>query len=328
MSTQQRSIGPDKALVARLAKADRRRVATRSVVILGTYTGAVVLALQPGVGWWAPLFSVFLAFVLTGFLNAAHDCVHRAHLRSRLGNRIAGVAWGVPITMNFSMYRLEHLVHHRLTGVEGDTEAPMHFEKAREYFHALSGVSFWPVLAKFIIKNSRNDFPEIINTPERRRAAQVDNWLIVGWLAVMVTLTVFFPFALLIAYWLPLFLVMPAAMIMSMPEHYGLWGTPDVMRNTRTVRSNWFVRYFIWNGNYHAEHHRYPAVASVNLHRLHKAMPQPHPVEVKSYLGFHLGLARALLRGDRDYGKLPGEGTERRLMPDRRITTTNPGAIG
>jgi fatty acid desaturase len=74
---------------------------------------------------------------------------------------------------------------------------------------------------------------------------------------------------LLVAYWLPLFLVMPAAMVLSIPEHYGLWGTPDVMRNTRTVRSNAVVRYFTWNGNYHAEHHLYP---SIPFHRL----PETH----------------------------------------------------
>lgn len=296
--------GPDRALIAELAKADRLRVATRSAVIVLSYAGAVVLALRPGVGWWGLAFSVFLAFVLTGFLNAVHDCVHRAHLRSKRANRIAGALWGTPITVNFTVYRNEHLVHHRFTGVAGDTEAPMDFDDARSYFHALSGISFWPLLLRFIVKNARGKFPGIINSAERRRDARLDNWVVIGWLALMAGLTVFFPFALLVAYWLPLFLVMPAAMVLSIPEHYGLWGTPDVMRNTRTVRSNAVVRYFIWNGNYHAEHHRYPAVSSVNLHRLHKAMPQPHPVQAKSYIRFHYGLVRALVKGDRNYGKL------------------------
>jgi fatty acid desaturase len=231
-----------------------------------------------------------------------HDCVHYAHLRSKVGNRIAGAAWATPLTLNFTIYRHKHLVHHRLTGVEGDTEAPQDFEDAREYLHALSGVQFWPLLAKAIARNSRGRFPQIIDSDERRRDARTDNWAVVGWLALMAVLTVFFPFAVLIAYWLPLFFVMPAAAILSIPEHYGLWGTPDVMRNTRTVVSNAFVRYFLWNGNYHAEHHRFPAVASVNLHRLHKAMPQSN-----SYAGFHWGLARALMKGDKDYGKLPDQ---------------------
>ena len=296
---------PDKALLATLAKADSGRVAIRAVVIAGLYAGVVVAALRPEVGWWAPAFSVFLAFILTGFLNAVHDCVHRAHLGSRLGNRIAGAAWGTPIALNFTIYRHLHLIHHRLTGVEGDTEPPLHFEKVTDYLHAVSGVSYWPAVAKSIFAKSRGKLPGIVDKADRRRDALIDNWLIVGWLASMVILTPFFPFALLVAYWLPLLLLVPGAMILSIPEHYGLWGTPDVMRNTRTVRSCAFVRYFMWNGNYHAEHHRYPAVASINLHRLHKAMPEPHPVQEKSYVQFHWGLVMALLKGTQGYGELP-----------------------
>lgn len=303
----QQEVHPDKALIARLAKADQAQVAIRTTVVVAAYAGTIVLvlALRSSIGWWALLFSVFLAFVLSGFLNAMHDCVHHAHLRSKLGNRIAGAAWATPLMLNFTIYRHKHLVHHRLTGVEGDTESPDHFENVREYLRALSGLPFWPLFAKALSRNSRGRFPAIIDSDERRRGARLDNWIVVGWLTSMAVLTVFFPFAVLVAYWLPLFFVMPAAAIMSIPEHYGLWGTSDVMRNTRTVVSNAFVRYFLWNGNYHAEHHRYPAVASVNLHRLHKAMPQPHPVQSKSYVSFHWGLARALMKGDRDYGKLP-----------------------
>jgi fatty acid desaturase len=310
MTVKQRQGDLDKALLASLAKADGGRVAIRAAVIVGLYAGVVALALRPEVGWWALAFSVFLAFILTGFLNAVHDCVHRAHLRSRLGNRIAGAAWGTPIALNFTIYRHLHLIHHRFTGVDGDTEPPLHFEKATDYLHAVFGVSYWPALAKSIFAKSRGKLPDAVSGADRRRDALIDNWLIVGWLACVVILTAFFPFALLVAYWLPLVLVVPMAMMLSIPEHYGLWGTPDVMRNTRTVRSNAFLRYFVWNGNYHAEHHRYPAVASVNLHRLHKALPEPHPVQAKSYVRFHWGLVMALLTGTPGYGELPSDRPE------------------
>lgn len=305
MTEERQNPDPGRELVADLAKASHGKVLTRTAVVVVTYTAAVVLALRPGIGWSPVFFSVFLAFVLTGCLNAAHDCVHRGHLRSKRANRIAGAVWGTPILLNFSIYRLQHLVHHRFTGVEGDPEAPQHFDDVRSYLRSLSGLPFWPALAKSISRNVRGDFPEIVNNDERRRDARIDSWVIAGWLAAIIMLTAFFPFPLLVAYWLPLFLVMPAAMILSMPEHYGLWGTPDVMRNTRTIRSNVIVRFFNWNGNYHAEHHLFPAVASVNLHRLHVAMPKPHPVQEKSYLRFHYGLLRALLKGDTDYGRVP-----------------------
>ncbi|MEU4890927.1 fatty acid desaturase [Streptomyces sp. NPDC044780] len=293
----------DKELLAKLATADRRRVALRAGSILVIYAGTVYLALRPAVGWWAVLFSLFLGFVLSGFINAAHDCVHRAHLRSKRGNRIAGMFWGTPIMLNFTIYRHQHLVHHRFTGVEGDTEPEETFETLRGYLHTFSGIPVWPGLAKRIIRTWRKEFPASVSTDERRRDARLDNWVLTGWLVLMVILTIAFPYALLIAYWLPLAFVVPAIFFLSLPEHYGLWGVPEVTRNTRTIESNSFVRFFVWNANYHAEHHRYPAVASLNLHRLRKALAEPHPITGKSYVGFHAGLVSALWKGNQDYGK-------------------------
>ncbi|WP_372405356.1 fatty acid desaturase [Streptomyces luteireticuli] len=296
--------GIDKTLLRSLATADRGRVTARTTVLLGGYAVVAALALWADSGWWALLGSVVLGFVLAGFINAAHDCVHGSHLRSKRANRVAGAAWSTPILLNFTIYRHQHLVHHRFTGVEGDTEPEETFTTLRAYLYALSGVPFWPGFPRRIWKTWRNDFPASVGTEDRRRQARQDNTAICAWIVLTAVLTVLFPYPLLIAYWLPLVFSLPAGVFLSLPEHYGLWGVPEISRNTRTVRSNRLVRYVVWNANYHAEHHRYPAVASVNLHKLHRAMPDPHPVQEKSYFRFHAGLFGALSRGDQDYGKL------------------------
>ncbi|KUN18763.1 Omega-3 fatty acid desaturase [Streptomyces antibioticus] len=296
--------GLDRAVLTRLSKADPLRVTVRAVVVLSTYAGVTVLALQPAVGWGAFVCSAFLGFVLGGFINAAHDCVHRAHLRSRRGNRIAGALWSTPILLNFTSYRHQHLIHHRFTGVEGDTEPPEIFLTVRAYLHSLSGVPFWPGTVRGILRGWQRRFPAGVSTAERRREAAQDNAGLSVWIVLTAGLTVHAPHAMVVAYWLPLVFSFPAMFLLSLPEHYGLWGVPEVARNTRTVRTNRFLRFFIWNANYHAEHHRYPAVASVHLHRLHLALPEPHPIQQRSYLEFHAGLLRALARGRSDYGRL------------------------
>ncbi|MGI5336474.1 fatty acid desaturase family protein [Streptomyces sp. CA-181903] len=298
--------GLDKALLMNLARADRRRVAARTAVLAVVYAATVTVALRPGVGWWALLGSAFLGFVLAGFINAAHDCVHGTHLGSRKANRVAGAAWSTPILLNYTIYRHQHLVHHRYTGVEGDSEPAEHYATLRAYLYNLSGLPFWPGFPRRIVKTWRGDFPASVRTDDRRRDAKRDNWAIFTWIVLMAVLTVLFPFALLIAYWVPLALSLPASVFLSLPEHYGLWGMPEVSRNTRTVRSNRFVRYFMWNANYHAEHHHYPAVSSLNLHRLHRSMPVPHPIQEKSYVRFHAGLVGALRKGRQDYGRAAG----------------------
>ena len=47
---------------------------------------------------------------------------------------------------------------------------------------------------------------------------------------------------------------------------------PNCLRNTRSVRSNLFIRILLWDTNYHAEHHCYPMVPFFNLHKINELM--------------------------------------------------------
>jgi fatty acid desaturase len=53
-------------------------------------------------------------------------------------------------------------------------------------------------------------------------------------------------------------------------EHTDCDLTNDCMLNTRTVESNRFARWLLWETNFHAEHHAYPAVPFYNLPKLHE----------------------------------------------------------
>ncbi|MEU2061860.1 fatty acid desaturase [Streptomyces sp. NPDC013455] len=304
MSTPERRL--DTALLRQLAMASRRRVAVRAVLILALYAAGVTASLRFGFSCGVALVSsAVLGTVLAGFLNAAHDCLHRSHLRSRRGNRIMGAVWSTPLLVNFSVYRYQHLVHHRFTAVEGDTESHRTYATVGSYLYALTGIALWRHTLAGLLESSRGTFPPSVNSEERRREARQDDVAIACWLVLMVALTFAFPREILLAYWLPLYFSGPAIIFLALPEHYGLYGSPEVTRNTRTVRSNPLARFVLWNANYHAEHHRYPAVATLNLHRLHRSMPVPHPIQEKSYLGFHTKLVKAISAKDQSSLKGP-----------------------
>lgn len=272
------------------------RVSLRTAAVVVLLAGWVT-AVATAFSWWLLALVPVTGFILSGFINAAHDCAHRAHVRSVRGNRLAGAAWATPIFLNFSIYRQQHLVHHRRTGVEGDTEPETVFRNLREYVHGLSAVAFWPSVVRRMKRTLTGSFPASVTSDANRRAARQDNAVLMSWLGVVLVLTVLFPFSLLVGYWLPLACGYMWISWLSLPEHYGLWGVPEVDRNTRTVLAPLLLRFFQWNGNYHAEHHRYPAVASVNLHELHREVG-PHPVQEASYLAFHTRLVKSLARGD------------------------------
>lgn len=303
----------DKGLLRQWARASRRGVVIRALAILVVYAAGTALSLRFGFGYaTAVLTSVLLGVVLAGFLNAAHDCVHRSHLPSKRGNRIMGTLWSTPVLVNFSVYRYQHLVHHRFTGVDGDTESPTTYASLPAYLYALSGISLWRHTFAGLVAAWRGSFPASVNNGQRRAEARRDSVVIAGWLALAAVLTFFFPRVLFFAYWLPLYFSGPAIIFLALPEHYGLFGTPEISRNTRTVRSNGVARFLLWNANYHAEHHRYPAVASLNLHRLHRAMPVPHPLQERSYLGFHRKMVRAISSKEQELLKVPESATEKR----------------
>ncbi|MFF9812347.1 fatty acid desaturase family protein [Streptomyces sp. NPDC014006] len=296
----------DTALLRQLAAASRRRVAVRAFLILAVYAVGVAVSVHFGFAYGAALLSsIVLGTVLAGFLNAAHDCLHRSHLRSKRGNRVMGAVWSTPLLVNFSVYRYQHLVHHRFTAVEGDTESHRTYATVGGYLYALTGIALWRHTLAGLLESSRGRFPASVNSAGRRREARQDDVAIACWLVLMAALTVVFPRELLFAYWLPLYFSGPAIIFLALPEHYGLYGSPEVTRNTRTVRSNPLARFLLWNANYHAEHHRYPAVATLNLHRLHRAMPVPHPIQEKSYLGFHAKLVKAISAKDQSSLKGP-----------------------
>src|SRR6056297_1209114 len=89
---------------ARWAQPRDLEVGARIVAIASAYglLAGMALHLWPSLLVLAPVFCC--AFILSGFLNAAHDCVHRRHFSTRSANRLAGVIWCTPLLINFTLY--------------------------------------------------------------------------------------------------------------------------------------------------------------------------------------------------------------------------------
>lgn len=274
------------------------RTIARTGAILASYTALAWLsvALFPHLAALLPILGC--AFILSGCLNAGHDCVHATHLGGARWDRRAGALWCLPILVNFTIYRRQHLVHHRHPGAPGDTEHHSHFANLASYLRAQSGLGFWAAIVRRIVLTWRGDFPASINSDRWIRAARADNRLILLWLSAVGVVTLWQPWAMLAIYWLPLLFYPVYALFFSLPEHFALQDETRCWPRARDVRSNAVVRFFQWNANYHALHHRRPGVPAYALGSTHRAAgPAIDPVE-RSYLAFHLRLARTLSRRD------------------------------
>lgn len=80
--------------------------------------------------------------------------------------------------------------------------------------------------------------------------------------------------ALLFWWIIPLLIGYPAVNFFRNLEHADceISKSPNCLRNTRSVRSNFIIRTLLWDTNYHAEHHCYPMVPFYNLQKLNDLM--------------------------------------------------------
>lgn len=265
-------------------------------MILAAYVvlASAALALLPYP--WAAIPILGCAFILSGCLNAGHDCVHTTHFGAGRWDRIAGALWCTLILVNFTIYRRQHLVHHRFPATVGDSEQHSRFASLTDYFITQSGLGYWSSIVRRIVLTWRNEYPASINSQRWARAAQYDNLVISLWLAVCGAATIWQPWTMFIAYWLPLLLYPAFVLFFSLLEHFDLADGGQPWPRARNIRSNAVVRFFQWHANYHAVHHRQPTLPAFALHSVYCSDTEHvDPLET-SYLAFHLRLAVQLIK--------------------------------
>ncbi|MBI3300932.1 MAG: fatty acid desaturase [Deltaproteobacteria bacterium] len=95
-----------------------------------------------------------------------------------------------------------------------------------------------------------------------------------GWLLLALVLSHFFQ-----AVWLT-------------TEHRGLPFEGTILARTRTVQTSAFVRWWLWNMNYHAEHHAWPAVPWYQLPVVHARIAEHLDHESRGYWRLQLNVLR------------------------------------
>ena len=245
----------------------------------------VLLALRATEPLFALPLSLALAWIWSGLFAPFHECTHRTAFRTPLGNRVGAWLTGIPFGMAPLVYRTFHYEHHRHT--QDPSQDPelldpryAHWPDSRMgWLIANSGygllmLKLRPLLG-FAFK-PRERWPEFApwsrHVSEPGRLALECRVLLALWITFVVW-AVFLPGGLwfLFAAW---FTHVFQTLWVS-AEHSGLPLDGSILRRTRTVRSNAFVRFWLWNMNYHAEHHGWPAIPWHRLPDAH-ALVMPH----------------------------------------------------
>ncbi len=293
------------AVDKRLLKALARRSDAQGLAQL-LWHGAMLLASgllvwRAGAGYWLAPAVLVHAVVLVFLFAPLHESVHRTAFRQRWLND--AVAWicGAVLLLPPEYFRAFHFAHHRHTqDPDRDPElAGPRPDSLRRYLMQASGLLYWRQRLGSVFRHA---FTGRVSEPfiaAQLRPAIVHEarWLL-SFYALLLLGSLLAASWALVTYWLlPVLIGQPFLRLYLMAEHGGCPLVADMLRNSRTTRSNALVRRLAWNMPYHAEHHAYPALPFHALPAAHRLLADEIEVQAPSYLAVHRALLSQLLAG-------------------------------
>ena len=262
-------------------------------------TGWVVL-LVDGTAWIGPAVGAH-GIVLVFLFCAEHEAIHFTAFRTHPFNWV--VAWiaGILLILPPAWFRCFHLAHHRWTqDPERDPELTTPKPQTlSQYLWWISGVPFWKNQLAGTIQHAIGRVPDAFIAPRShglivREARTL--WLIYIALAVA-GITVPLWREILMLWILPALVGQPFLRLYLLAEHAGCAYVSDMLVNSRTTRTNSFIRNLAWNMPYHVEHHFHPGVPFHALAELHCSLAA-HTTHIdRGYLSVHAQLLKAITTG-------------------------------
>jgi fatty acid desaturase len=238
-----------------------------------------------------PMF--LLGAMFAHCIELQHQCLHHTAYRSRRWNRFIGVLLGLPSLVSFSDFQHSHMRHHRHLGTAQDKEFFDHDYKSLssvwQFLPHLFLVPYHKALAHSLFDSLRGKLTRADANPKIVRKIRTEYLLMVLMIVSMATLSVVFQTWIFVKLWfIPFLFSIPTHALVELPEHFGCDGqTPDVLKNTRSIRANKLVIWFTNGNNYHAEHHWLPSVPTDRLEEVHQSLAKEMKYLDESYWSFY-----------------------------------------
>ena len=275
-----------KALSARSdAKALVRFVSHLTVL---SATGAAI-ALAKGTPWLVPALAVH-GLVLVFLFAPLHETIHRTAFRGRRLNDVVAWLCGVLLVLPPTYFRAFHFAHHRHTqDPERDPELAVPKPTTLgAYLRAVSGLPYWRERVATTLAHAAGRVREPFIPAAHRDRVVREAQVLLGIYGTVALVSVVAGSWLAVGYWLvPALIGQPFLRLFLLAEHMGCPLVPDMLRNSRTTRSNAALRWLAWNMPFHAEHHAYPALPFHALPAAHALLEDEIAVQAPGYLAAH-----------------------------------------
>jgi len=271
-----------------------------TLIIAATWT--VVITVQH---WWATGVSVIVMGLMYAHLvTLQHECLHEHAYHRRWVNRLVGLMCGLFVLSSYSHFKYEHLQHHAFLGT------PKNQEFFSYHFHDLGTplgftiCAFHPGRYFNVTKSLGRSLiwrldPSVIKPQSAKKIrTEYAAFAIIVLAAAIVSIVTASPLVLLLWVLPALLIAEPAHFLIELPEHFGLDSRtdPNVLSNTRTVRSGWFGKWYTNGNDLHTAHHYHQGVPTVNIPELHEMIEDRILTIESSYFSFYRDVVKGRIR--------------------------------
>lgn len=276
-----------------------------AVLIIAASLAAVITAQQ----WWVTgVLVIVLGMMYAHLVELQHECLHEHAYSQRWVNRLVGFLCGVPMLISYSHYKYEHLRHHAFLGTTKnqeffnyrfhDLDTPLGF--VRGAFHL---GRYLDVAKSLGLSLTGQLEPSVTKTRSAKKIrTEYAVFAVILLAAAVISIVTASPLVLLLWVLPALLIAEPAHFLIELPEHFGLntQTDPNVLSNTRTVRSGWFGKWYTNGNDLHTAHHFHQGVPMVNIPELHKVIENRINTIEPSYFSFYRDVVKGRIRYQQD----------------------------
>ncbi|MEO0818800.1 MAG: fatty acid desaturase [Pseudomonadota bacterium] len=299
----------------------------RGALQLGSHIAALALSgtalwLTWGSWWAVPVFAIH--GVLLNFLYAGqHELSHGTVFRTKWPNTLFGRIIGFLMLYPRDFDKIQHWAHHQHTqDWEKDGELVREPYTLTSYLLWFWGPTYWYSRVSRLVRLSRGIVAEPYVRPDEHALVIREARIHVALYALIALASIALQSWAAVILWLaPMMAMKFVHQLQNTIEHLGLSHENDILKNTRTTRTNALMRWLCWQMPYHTAHHSFPAVPFWRLAELDAAMrgagAEPYAM---GWIEFQIEVIRKLRAGseaDYPYDEVwivpRGDGTTRRL---------------
>ncbi|MBT8154235.1 fatty acid desaturase [Epibacterium ulvae] len=245
-----------------------------------SHVGAIALcvvlhALAMGSYW--VLLTGFCLGVLLNFLYAGqHELSHGTVFATRRVNELWGRLIGFVMIFPRDFDQVMHFAHHKWTqDWERDGELVREPYTLTTYLLWVSGVTYWRNRVFGVVRRARGVIVEpYIRADEEAKVIGESRIHLALYLVIIAVSLAFGSWAWATFWIIPMVLTKPVHQLQNTIEHLGLSHEDNILENTRSTRTNGFIRWLCWQMPYHTAHHTFPSVPFWKLRQLNDKIEQ------------------------------------------------------